>query len=221
MYKTQIIQAADPRPSSHPVSPIFTFSANRPNTRPPQELHASPKTFFAYCHLQILAAPRPIRTHAARRGQKILRLGATFTIPGAVQFQRSPQPPLARWVLSATRAAPHSEPRPSGLPLERSEGGRGHLSNAPAQTRRRATFRRFDFSIFRRFHQPPQHTTATAITSVPKRVCHLMSPSIVQDLRASNALAFTLGPFFRLGFPSRYGVAPSVSQRRVLPLKME
>jgi len=76
-------------------------------------------------------------------------------------------------------AAPHSKPRPSGLPLERSEGGRGHLSNAPAQPRRRAPFRLFDFSIFRRFHQPPQHTPATSVGTFPARPVspYVTSPS--------------------------------------------
>ena len=37
---------------------FFTFSARRPNIRPPQRLQTSPITFFAYCHLQLFASER-------------------------------------------------------------------------------------------------------------------------------------------------------------------
>jgi len=37
---------------------FFDVSTSHPNPRPPQRLQASPKTFFAYCHLQIYAPPR-------------------------------------------------------------------------------------------------------------------------------------------------------------------
>jgi len=42
--------------------------------------------------------------------------------------------------------------------------------------------------------EPPQHMPATTLAIVQSRVTHLMSPSILQDLRASTALDFTLDP---------------------------
>ena len=57
---------------------------------------------------------------------------------------------------------------------------------------------------------PPQHMTATRVATEKNRVCHRMSPSTLQDLRAISALVFTLdpsaprslGPFFHLLSPS-------------------
>jgi len=41
----------------------------RPNTRPTRMLQASAQTFFAYCHLQILASPRRFSVQTKRRHQ--------------------------------------------------------------------------------------------------------------------------------------------------------
>ena len=76
------------------------------------------------------------------------------------------------------------------------------------------------FTKNRQKPEPPQHTPAKALAIVQSRVTHLMSPSILQDLRAINALAFTLGPlaprplgpFFRLLSPSVLdGQSPSLA----------
>ncbi|OWY73277.1 hypothetical protein B7486_02730 [cyanobacterium TDX16] len=64
--------------------------------------------------------------------------------------------------------------------------------------------------IFHLFRASPQPKPATRLGSEKNRVCHYMSPSDSHDLRASNALVFTLdpwaprslGPFFRLLSPS-------------------
>ncbi len=124
-----------------------------------------------FCRIYANAAP-PIRAaRVSKRYQKI-------RTPNRIQHQpptQSVPPPL------------HS-PGPSRMP--------------PAQPRRRSKFRRFDFSTFRRFRQenhpnrePPQPTPATSVGTIPKPLCHLMSPSLLQDLRAIKAFVFTLDPF--------------------------
>ena len=66
----------------------------------------------------------------------------------------------------------------------------------------------------------PQPMPAARVAIARNAVTHLMSPSILQDLRAINALAFTLGPlaprplgpFFRLLSPSVLdGQSPSLA----------
>jgi len=55
----------------------------------------------------------------------------------------------------------------------------------------------FDVSIFRLFDvfSPcPNTCPPRVLAHFPRALCHLMSPSILQDLRASSALVFTLGP---------------------------
>jgi len=86
--------------------------------------------------------------------------------------------------------------------------------NPTPQASQISTFRRFDFSTFPpKNHpkaEPPQPMPATRVASEKNRVCHYMSPSILQLLRAINVFVFTLdtlaprslGPFFRLLSPS-------------------
>jgi len=55
-------------------------------------------------------------------------------------------------------------------------------------------FTLLEFTKNRPNREAPQHTPAKPFAIAQNAVTHLMSPSILQDLRASNALAFTLGP---------------------------
>ena len=115
----------------------------------------------------------------------------------------------------ANAAAPRSEPRASASGTRKS-GSQSQstpiadaistaasaftwtLSNAPAQPRRRAPFRLFDFSTFRHFdvstfrlfdvstqnhpkHEPPQPTPATRLATISARP---VSPYVTFDLRA-------------------------------------
>ncbi len=131
-------------------SPKSAQFAKRPNTRPSRELQASPRTFFAYCHLQKPAAA--LNQNPRRKAWPERRSTRS-------NARKSQHRPCSR-IVSATACAMGSDACP------------------PAQPRRRAPFRRFDFSIFRRFHLPPQPMPATSVGTISER---LVSPYVTFD----------------------------------------
>ncbi len=88
------------RPSAHPApagamephecAQKTTQTAHHPNTSPPQHLPASPKTFFAYCHLRSIA-PRASKNAACRLATENQSIRKTTVLPNPNQTIRSPK----------------------------------------------------------------------------------------------------------------------------------
>ncbi len=147
------------------------------------------------------------------------------TSPGlqSGRFNIHQRPPFPRERRAESTSGPHfrasAEQNPPAAPNSaRAPSKNTHcdvtVPTTPTQRHRPPRFRRFDFSTFPpKIHlkrEPPQPMPATRVASEKNRVCHYMSPSILQLLRAINVFVFTLdtlaprslGPFFRLLSPS-------------------